>query len=145
MGRINWTRVITGGLLAGLVINIVESVSAMMYMDEMKAALEAHQLTMNESPGMMVFWIIYGFILGIAAVWLYASIRSRFGAGPKTAVISGVAFWFIGYFLPIIGWSSIGLYSTGMLTRWAILGLIEMIIATLAGAWVYKEEESAAA
>lgn len=145
MGKINWTRVLTGGLLAGLVINIVEAVSANMYSEEMKMALEAHGLTMSETPLMMVFYVVYGFVWGIAAVWMYAAIRPRFGAGPKTAVLSGVAFWVIGYLLPIIGWSTIGLYSTWMLTYWSIIGLVEMVVATLLGAWIYKESESAAA
>lgn len=145
MGKINWTRVITGGLLAGLVINIVEAVSAMFYMEDMKAALENHGLSMSESPGMMAFWFIYGFVWGILVIWLYAAIRPRYGAGPKTAVKAGVAFWFIGYFLPMIAWSSIGIYSTGMLTMWAIIGLIELIVATLLGAWIYKEGESGVA
>jgi hypothetical protein len=145
MGKINWTRVLTGGLLAGLVINIVEAVSGSVYMDEMKAALESHGLSMNESALMMVFWVIYGFVWGIAAIWLYASIRPRYGAGPKTAVIAGVAFWFIGYLLPIIGWSSVGLYSGWMLIFWSVIGLAEMIVATLLGAWIYKEPEAAPA
>ena len=145
MGKINWSRVLLGGLLAGLAINIVEAISGMAYMDEMKASLEAHGLSMNDSAGMMVFWIIYGFVWGIAAIWLYASVRPRFGAGPKTAVIAGVGFWFIGYLLPMVGWSSIGLYSTSMLITWTLLGLVEMIVATLLGAWIYKEGESAAA
>lgn len=139
MGKINWTRVLTGGLLAGLVINIVEAASGMFYIDEMKAALEAHQLNMGESPLMMVFYVIYGFVLGIAAVWFYASIRPRYGAGPKTAVMAGAGFWFIGYLLPIIGWSSIGLYSAWILTFWSMIGLVEMVVATLLGAWIYKE------
>jgi len=145
MGKINWSRVLLGGLLAGLAINVVESVSSMVYMDEMKASLEAHGLTMNESAGMIVFWVVYGFVWGIAAIWLYASVRPRFGAGPKTAVITGVGFWFIGYLLPMIGWSSIGLYSASMLIAWTLVGLIEIVVATLLGAWIYKEEESTAA
>jgi hypothetical protein len=145
MGKINWSRVLLGGLLAGLVVNIVEAVSGIMYMDEMKNALEAHGLSMSESAGMMVFWIIYGFIMGILAIWIYASFRPRYGAGPKTAVIAGLAFWLIGYLFPIIGWSSIGLFSTWMLTYWVISGLVEIVIATLLGAWIYKEEDSSAA
>ena len=145
MGKINWTRVLTGGLLAGLVINIVEAVSARMYVEEMKMSLEAHGLSMSESPLVMVFYVIYGFVWGIAAIWFYAAIRPRFGAGPKTAALSGVAFWIIGYLLPIIGWSTIGLYSAWMLTYWSVIGLGEMIVATLLGAWIYKEGDSAAA
>lgn len=145
MGKINWTRVLTGGLLAGLVINIAEAASGMIYMDEMKSILAAHDLSMSESALMMVFWVVYGFILGILAVWLYASIRPRYGAGTKTAVLAGFAFWVIGYFLPIIGWASIGLFSAWMIIYWMISGLIEIVVATLLGAWIYKEEDSASA
>src|SRR5262245_57034437 len=35
------------------------------------------------------------FVLGIIAVFAYASMRPRFGAGAKTAVITAVVFWLL--------------------------------------------------
>ena len=46
--------------------------------------------------GMFVVW---GFLVGIFAVWLYAAIRPRYGAGPKAALCAGAAVWGLGYLL----------------------------------------------
>ena len=48
-----------------------------------------------ESPYSVPIFAVYGFLLGIVAVWLYAAIRPRFGPGPKTAAMAGLAVWFI--------------------------------------------------
>lgn len=145
MGKINWTRVITGGLLAGLVVNIVEGGVGSLFMEETNRHLEAHNLSMDMGGGTMVLYLLMGFVYGIVAVWFYASIRPRFGPGPKTAAIAGVGIWIIGYLFPLIGYASIGLYSAGMVITWIIIGLAEIIVATILGAWIYKEGESAAA
>ena len=42
-------------------------------------------------------FLAWGFLVGIFAVWLYAAIRPRYGAGPKTALCAGAAVWGIGY------------------------------------------------
>src|SRR5207249_3963498 len=42
-------------------------------------------------------FLAWGFLVGIFAVWLYAAIRPRYGAGPKTALCAGAAVWGLGY------------------------------------------------
>ena len=39
------------------------------------------------------------FLIGLFAGWLYAAIRPRYGAGPKTALCAGLFVWFLGYLL----------------------------------------------
>lgn len=34
--------------------------------------------TMPESGGTVMIWILWGFLLGIVAVWLYAAVRPRY-------------------------------------------------------------------
>ncbi|HSE60477.1 MAG TPA: hypothetical protein VLA99_17380 [Nitrospiraceae bacterium] len=34
----------------------------------------------------------------LSALWLYAAIRPRFGAGPKTALYAGLGVWVLGSF-----------------------------------------------
>jgi hypothetical protein len=81
------------------------------------------------------------FVLGIASVWLYAAIRPRYGAGPKTAVCAGLAVWILAHL-----WSGVylGAGFAGLVTpRLAFLpvawGLFEAPLGTLAGAWLYRE------
>jgi hypothetical protein len=86
-----------------------------------------------------VIWNLLGFLSGIAAVWLYAAIRPRFGAGAKTAMVAGIAVWFFSRLLGAIGEMNMGLSSQRMIMTGLVWGLVEIVIATLAGAWVYKE------
>src|SRR5437870_2454167 len=98
MGKINWTRVILGGLVAGVIINVFESVlNGVILAKDMEAAISA--LGRQMGGGALALFIAWGFLVGIFAVWLYAAIRPRFGAGPKTALCAGAAVWGLGYLL----------------------------------------------
>jgi hypothetical protein len=139
MGGINLGRVVLGGLLAGLVIDVSEYVlSEVVLGQQMDAAMQRLNLPPVGGGAIGVF-VVLGFALGIAAVWLYAAIRSRFGAGPRTALCAGAAVWFFAYFYPSVGMGVLGFFSAGMLTLAVIWGLMELLVATVAGAWLYQE------
>jgi hypothetical protein len=142
MGRINWGKVFLGGLLAGVVINIGEYLfHAVLFKDQVAEMMRA----MGKDPASVmtgnaiVIWNILGFLTGIGAVWGYAAIRPRFGAGAKTAMIAGVAVWYFSRFLGAIGEMNMGMMSQKMIMTGLVWGLVEMIIATIAGAWAYRE------
>ena len=142
MGRINWGRVFLGGLLAGVVINIGEYLfHAVLFKDEVAEMMRAigKDPAAIMSGNAIVIWNILGFLTGIGAVWGYAAIRPRFGAGAKTAAIAGVAVWYFSRFLGAIGEMNMGMMSQKMIMTGLVWGLVEMIIATIAGAWAYKE------
>ena len=92
MGKINWGRVVLGGLLAGVVLNVVDY---LFYGVMMKQDLAAAMQALGKQPGAMdslvPLFVTLDFVTGIALLWVYAAIRPRFGAGVKTAVIAGVA------------------------------------------------------
>ncbi len=142
MGKINWGRVFLGGLLAGVVINIGEYLfHAVLFKDEVAEMMRAigKDPAAVMSGNAIVIWNILGFLTGIGAVWGYAAIRPRFGAGAKTAAIAGVAVWYFSRFLGAIGEMNMGMMSQKMIMTGLVWGLVEMIIATIAGAWAYKE------
>ncbi len=70
---------------------------------------------------------------------MYAAIRPRFGAGPKTAVIAGLAVWFFVGLLHAIGEAPMGLMPQRLMTIGTIVGLIAIPVATVVGAYIYKE------
>jgi hypothetical protein len=93
------------------------------------------------SASAIMIFNIWGFLLGIAAVWLYAAIRPRYGAGPKTAIRAGLVTWAVAVFLANLGNYPLGLFPTRLLVISSIVALVEIVVATLVGAWLYKEEE----
>ena len=145
MGKINTGRVIGGGLLAGLVMNISEFVLHAIVLradgEAVMADLNSRGYNVKEDPNMLMLLIGITFVMGLLAVYTYAAIRPRFGAGPKTAICAGLLVWalsalYAGVYIHAgfvifparIVWLPVG---------WA---LIEIPLATLIGAAVYKEE-----
>ena len=83
---------------------------------------------------------ILGLAYGIFAMWLYAAIRPRYGAGPRAAVCAGLAVWVAGVLLPNVGFmGTAGLFSTNLTLMTTLAGIVEWVAATLAGAALYKE------
>ena len=140
MGRINYGRVVLGGLVAGVVLNIGETVlNALILMKDWEDAMRA----IGKEPlggAAIAVMIVLLFGLGVLSVWLYAAIRPRFGPGPKTAICAGLAVWALSYAFPSISGIPTGVFPTRLFVIATIWGLVEAPIATLVGAWLYKEE-----
>ena len=141
MTKTNMARVVLGGILAGLVLNILGFiVDGVLLAPRWNAAMSAlgrsGEITVNQIVG----FNILGFCYGVAVVWLYAAIRPRYGAGPKTAVTAGLALWVVGVLLPNVGFMSVnGLFPANLTMMTTLGGIVECVAAALAGAAVYKE------
>jgi len=140
MGKINMGRVLLGGIVAGIVAAVLSYfVDGMWLISRWNEAMVALGRSPANSSQILAFNVL-NVISGIALVWLYAAIRPRYGAGPRTAVHAAVWFWFIGYLIPNLAFMwvmnlfphHLTVYSTGA-------ALFETILASLAGASLYKE------
>lgn len=138
MGKINVGRVVLGGLLAGLILNIGEYLlNAKVLEAQMKSFMTQHNFT--EPPNFIAIAVVMTFVLGIVIVLGYACIRPRCGAGVKTAIIAGLFAWFGVYvYGGIVNGVLFGIPMNTMImvTVW---GLVEYAVAAVAGAWLYKE------
>lgn len=142
MGKTNWRRLLIGGLVAGVVMNLLSFAEwTLLIRPLLSDALQAVGRPLQESATMGVVMVVMFFLVGILAIWLYAAIRPRFGPGAKTAAIAGVA---VGILLGIaIAWGmSSQLIPATVWATDAIATLVIVVIGTILGAWVYKEEES---
>lgn len=139
MGKINLSRWLLGGLVAGVLLWLLEGLASMIYMEEMQAAMIEHGLSMEMSAGVWIWSIVVSLVAGLVLVFFYAAARPRFGPGPKTAVIVAVAMFLGGYLLSLIGYHMLGLFPDTMLVKWGLVGLVELILAALVGAWLYRE------
>jgi hypothetical protein len=139
MGHINFGRVVLGGLVAGLVINISEALlNGVVLADEMNAMMAA----MNKPPingSMVALFVLMGFGLGVVLIWLYAAIRPRLGAGVQTAICAGLIVWGLAYLYPNLTAFIAHLFPRRMLVVQTVWGLVELMIAASAGAWLYRE------
>ncbi len=139
MGQINKQRVLLGGLLAGL-INNVGGIALMYFLlaEDLAAVMENLGLP-RPAPYWFFIHLATNFTTGIAAVWLYAAVRPRFGPGPKTALVAAVTIWYFTLFLTAINDGSMGFAPLRFYFVLAVGGFFQILLATTAGAWIYKE------
>jgi hypothetical protein len=138
MGKINVGRVILGGLVAGVVINIFEYVLNMyVIVDQNSAAMTKLGLGMP-TPQQIGVFIAMGFLLGILLIFVYAAMRPRFGAGVKTAIIAGVTVAVAGWPTMIVD-RTLGITPGSLANTVMLVGIVELSIAAIVGAWLYKE------
>jgi hypothetical protein len=143
MGNINFTRMLLGGLIAGLVICFGEYILGWLILGGQWAEVLAEAGTGEFGGGQTASFAVVGLLYGIALIWIYAAIRPRFGPGPKTAVFAGLAMWVVAWLLVSAYLIVIGVYPTGLLIAATVWGLFELPIAAVAGAWLYQESDAA--
>lgn len=139
MGNINFGRVILGGLVAGLVLNVGEFVlNDFILGAQMKSFFAAHNFA---EPGVsfMIAAVGLTFVMGIVLVLVYACIRARCGPGPKTAICAALFGWFAAYcYSGVINGILFGIPPATMAVV-IVFGLVEYALAALAGSYLYKE------
>jgi hypothetical protein len=135
----NVGRVIAGGIATGIVINVVEGIMNMAVLGDAMRDMYARMGVPQPGGGAVVGFIVLGFVLGFALAWLYAAVRPRLGAGPRTAVIAGLFVWVAAGVVPVIGWFLMGMLGTGLLFVFLGYTLVEFVAGGLVAGAIYKE------
>jgi hypothetical protein len=139
MGKINFGRVLLGGLAAGLILNIGEY----LLNDKVLATQMAEMFRRCGFPkpgsNFIVIAVVITFVLGIVIVLGYAAIRPRFGPGPKTAIIAGLFAWFGAVVYQSVIVVALGMEPINVFGLVLVWELVEYLLAALVGAWLYKE------
>ena len=137
MGRINVKGVIFGGLVAGLVLNVVDFLVWGVWLSaDMAASVKGGAPAVQS---LVPLFVVLDFIYGIVLIYLYAAIRPRFGAGPSTAVHAGIIMWVIAGLLHAASEAPMGLMPMRLYTIGTFVGLVAMPLAAVAGAKFYRE------
>ena len=143
MGKLNMSRVILGGIVAGIVSDVLGFlVDGVLLAPRWAAGMKAlgrPDFTTNQ----WIWFNLIGIAGGIFALWLYAAIRPRYGPGPKTAIWAGLAVWFAMVLLPnaTLMWAG-GLFSSHLTLLTTLGGVVEWLAGTVVGAALYKEATS---
>jgi hypothetical protein len=139
MKNINLGRVLIGGLLAGLILNIGEFLLNDVILGTQMREFFARYRIPDPGGSFMIVAVTLTFVMGIVLVFVYALIRPRLGPGVKTAVIAGLIMWFgIYIYTGAINGILFGIPLNVMLIAF-VWGAIEYVIGAIAGAWAYKE------
>ncbi len=134
---------ILGGLLAGLVINICEAiVEGIVLADQWDASMKSLHRAAAGPGAIAAFWL-WGFLAGIFALWLSATLRPRMGPGPKPAAFAGIAVWILASLLASVAPFALHLFPYHVMLHGIVVGLVEMVLGTIIGAWLYQEPTGA--
>jgi len=139
---INTGKVIVGGIVGGIVANVIDFVSQTYILGGMMTASMTKlnpALATKPTGGQIAGLVVIDFVWMIATVWIYAAIRPRFGPGPKTAVYAAIVSWIIGTVVASYFYIA-GFFGTDIFAASGIESLINAIIATMVGARFYTEE-----
>lgn len=141
MAGINYARVLVGGLVAGVVANACDLVINMFLMADDMTQM-AQRLGLNQdllnSPTVAISWIVVDFIWATLIVWTYASIRPRFGPGPKTAIIAGFI-PFAAVTMILYGFAQMGIFTMPVFIKGTLLSAVTTSVTSLVGGWMYRE------
>jgi len=140
MGKINMGRVILGGIVAGVVMDVL----GFLCDGKLLGPMWDSGMVALGHPTMMAHafaWFnVFGIVGGIFMIWLYAAARGTLGAGPKTAILVGLAVWVLGTLLPNASFLVVsGLFSKHLALYTTLGGVVETVAGMLAGAAVYKD------
>lgn len=135
MNRISLARVASFGLLVGVVWTLLSAAVLAVVGENFVAALP------ERSSSTRLFLLGANIVAGVWAVWLYASIRSHYGPGIKSAVITGVSWWTI-QSLQSSKWVALGTAPISASLGPAFGTLPAMVLAVALGAWCYENYRS---
>jgi hypothetical protein len=136
VSKINWARLSLGGVIAFIVWTVLDMVVTASLGHDF-AAVPGNRLA-HPTAGFIIYNLVINLLEGISIIWLYAAIRPRYGAGARTAVIAAFAWWFI-VSLGDATWCSFGFFPPRTVIPLMVATLPALVLATLAGAWLYRE------
>jgi hypothetical protein len=141
MTGMNGKRILAGGLVAGVVMTALEMAAEPLFGLDWEGWLAGLGVP---APGdaAAAYVVVGGLMLGIVAMWLYASIRPRYGPGPRTALMVALVIWALACLFPTVGLAAFGVLPVNDLFWVSVLfPLVQLPAATLAGARMYREVE----
>src|SRR5215203_2257014 len=147
MPRINWGRLILGALIAAIIMFVTDGFIHEKVVDgdwrAVYAGLGASEP--DAHAGSMIYFALFELGRGFIAMLFYATMRAYFGAGPKTAVIAGIAGWIAFSLAGPAQFIPLGFFSHALWLKVGALHLATSIVATILGALVYKDVAARAA
>jgi hypothetical protein len=141
MIKIHWGRLFAGGLVAAVISFLSDGFLHEKLVKEDWAAL--YSALGAREPGehgiALLYFAIFDLGRGFIPMFLYVLMRSHFAPGPKTAVLAAVAGWLAISVTTTAQFIPLGFYSNALWVKVAAYQLATSILATLAGAALYKE------
>lgn len=146
MAKINWGRLIVGSLIAAIIMFLTDGfIHETIAKADWRAVYDGLRAAEPEPHGSsMVYFAFFELGRAFTAMMFYVTMRAFFGAGPKTAVLAGIVGWIAFSLTGPARFIPLGFSSNALWLKVGALHLITSIIATIAGAALYKDSATPA-
>jgi hypothetical protein len=139
--KINWGRFFIGGIIAAVICFITDG---FLHEQLLGADWKALYDNLGATPPQhsatgVAYFAVFELGRGFIAIFLYATMRPFFGPGPKTAALAGIAAWVAFSITGPAQFIPLGFFSNALWVKVGAFQLITSILATVAGAALYKE------
>lgn len=148
MAKINWVRMIGGGLIAAIICFLSDG----FLHEKLLSAdwLAVYQqlgvsLPTEEHAGHMVYFAIFELGRGFISLFVYVLMRERCGPGPKTAALAGGVAWIAFSVTGPAQFIPLGFFSNALWAKAMGFQLVTSILAAIAGAAIYKDSAMSSA
>ena len=141
MYKINWLRVLVGGLVASIILFVTDGFLherlALGLWQAVYADLGVAEPKHNAYA--LIYFAIFELGRGFISIYLYALMRSCCGAGPKTAALAGIVAWIAFSVTGPAQFIPLGFYSHALWIKVGAFQFITSIVAAVAGASLYRD------
>jgi hypothetical protein len=140
MGKINFGRVLLGGIVAGIVIDVLSWLVDGVMLGSQWTAANKVLGTGAFTHGQIMWYCVLGLMAGFITIWFYAACKPRLGTRYRTALNVALAIWIVAYVLPNAGFMYISaLYPHNLMVFTTLGNLVEVLFGTFIGAALYKD------
>jgi len=141
MPKINWARVVVGGLAAAVICFLSDGLlHEKLLGTDWKALYDSLGVAPPEPHSMgMLYFVTFDLGRGLLSVFLYAMMRTYCGPGPKTAAYAGVVAWLAFSITGPAEFIPLGFFSNALWLKAAAFQLVTSIVGAIAGAALYKD------
>jgi hypothetical protein len=143
MPRINWVRLIVGGVIATLILFLTDGffheriVSA-----DWKAVHDNLRIPEGKHSALgVLYFLIFELGRGLIAMFLYVLMRPHFRPGPKTGALAGVVAWIAFSVTGPAQFIPLGFFSNALWIKVAAFQLVTSVLAAIVGAAIYKDAQ----
>ena len=142
MAEINWTRLFIAGLIAAVICFLSDG-----FLHERLVVTEWEALFANlripipaeEHKSALLYFAFFELGRGFIAIFLYVLLRPLLRPGPKTAALAGIIAWLAFSVTGPAQFIPLGFYSHGLWLKVGAFHFVTSIVATIAGAAIYKQ------
>ena len=122
-------KIVLAGVAAGIFAGLYDLVVNEILLGELNAAGMNFEPAANVGESfVIVLFTLWSLTMGMVLSWTYSALRSSYGAGLKTAVLTAVQVWAVTV-LALVYPTIIGVFAWSYFARGAAVILVQMLIA----------------